>query len=406
MLQQEEIQKENTADRVKVPLEISEKNPAKDAGWWRHLSEPVVGKLHQLFGNEKSLQQKRADELARLERVRTFNGVNFSRCQIAEIAKAYRSGGKIDLEGFHLYVSDGMPKTVEELEKILTDSDKVSLAAFAELTSLLPGDENHHVRKVGIIDDEHSLMPDTENITTSMVTDEKTRRESTDIVTNEVEEIDEEGNVSYKTIISEKANRRHKMLLRGAPTMNPHNIKKNEITHIKYSEAYKEHSATTYNELLRKHGIVKEGDREGIDMLTLSENAKFKDAEILVDRLRKDGLIKEKGKEIFFVNPQAENPEFEEIKLKKRSGEWTCEALDAASFLKPENLEITHLIVLPEYFKNQQDRVWEILRVLGIKHDHYHNIFLQAGIDPETAAATIRQEFRQYLESEQFKKAA
>ncbi|MEI8092000.1 MAG: hypothetical protein WCG98_07555 [bacterium] len=84
------------------------------------------------------------------------------------------------------------------------------------------------------------------------------------------------------------------------------------------------------------------------------------------ERKSPDGqsYIQEMGKEILFVNPNAENPKYRKITLRKQNGHWMCEALDASSYIKPENLNITHLVILPTNFKEQQDKVWEMLRVL------------------------------------------
>lgn len=133
--------------------------------------------------------------------------------------------------------------------------------------------------------------------------------------------------------------------------------------------------------MLRKKGIIKNADVVGRDYLFVSESQKVQDAEILVAKL--EGLatetgisyIRRNGEEIIFENPNAENSEYKKIILRTRNGRWLCEALDASSFLDPDNLAITHLVILPNHFKKQQDRVWELLRVLGITPENYHNIF-------------------------------
>jgi hypothetical protein len=66
-----------------------------------------------------------------------------------------------------------------------------------------------------------------------------------------------------------------------------------------------------------------------------------------------------------------------------------CEALDASAFLDPKNLEITHLVILPEHFQKQQDRVWEILRALGHSPENYHNVYYPADADPETVKSDL-----------------
>ena len=128
----------------------------------------------------------------------------------------------------------------------------------------------------------------------------------------------------------------------------------------------------------------------------ISESEKIKDALVLVNRLEEEGHIERNGEEIFFINESAENADFKRIKLRNRHGKWLCEALDAATYLNPENLRITHLVVLPNEFKKQQDKVWEILRVLGIKPDNYHNIFFDSDMNPQEVVQGIKQEIERF----------
>ena len=130
----------------------------------------------------------------------------------------------------------------------------------------------------------------------------------------------------------------------------------------------------------------------------ISESSKIHDAEELIKRLEAKGIIRYENGEIIFDNENAENPDYKEIKLRKKDGDWLCPALDASSYLKPENLDITHLVVLPEqHFKEEQDQVWEILRALGIKSDRYHNIFYDERLEPGQAAEIIEKEFKKYF---------
>lgn len=147
---------------------------------------------------------------------------------------------------------------------------------------------------------------------------------------------------------------------------------------------------------LRGAGIIAEDAEEGQDYILVSESSKVEHASQLVERLEQRGFIERNGEEISFVNPTAENPLYRHILLRSSSGRWMCEALDAASYLDPINLEIMHLIVLPQSMREQQDKVWEILRVLGIAKLNYHNIFYDEGIDPQAVAETIRREFNRF----------
>jgi len=150
----------------------------------------------------------------------------------------------------------------------------------------------------------------------------------------------------------------------------------------------------SFTRLLVDAGVISKTDVADKDYLLISESTKARDAGMLVKLLKQKGLITEHGAEILFVNPAAENPLYREIRLRTKSGRWLCEALDAASFLNPINRDILHLVVLPHYMKAQQDKVWEILRVLGITPDGYHNIFYNPAIPAEDIADTIAMAFR------------
>jgi len=141
---------------------------------------------------------------------------------------------------------------------------------------------------------------------------------------------------------------------------------------------------------LRKEGVIKDKDKEGENYLFVSESSKTKKAQELVDRLRERGAIRDgKNGEIFFDNGQ------ESFILKTKAGRWMCEALDASAFLDPKNLEIIHLVILPDHFKKQQDRVWEMLKTLGHKPTNYHNIFYNPEGDPQKITERIKQEIEQ-----------
>lgn len=127
--------------------------------------------------------------------------------------------------------------------------------------------------------------------------------------------------------------------------------------------------------------------------ILIPESTKIADAEALVKQLDAHGLIVRNNAEILFVNDACENPLYRKICLQTKQGRWLCEALDAAAFLNPRNQKIVHLVVLPDYLKPQQDKVWEILRALNIQPNNYHNIFYSPNIQPHTAAKIIEEAF-------------
>ena len=148
------------------------------------------------------------------------------------------------------------------------------------------------------------------------------------------------------------------------------------------------------NHLFRSQGVILPSHKVVKDFLLISEAAKVIDAKKLVRKLSMRGYIKREGRAIMFYNIDAENPLYRQFYLRTRQGRWLCEALDAATFLSDRNLLITHIIVLPDYMRPQQDKVWEILRVLGMQPARYHNIFFDPAADPQTIAASVSTAFR------------
>lgn len=166
----------------------------------------------------------------------------------------------------------------------------------------------------------------------------------------------------------------------------------NEVGH--FSAEQKKTFLSSLLELLKSQGALSGQAVLGKDFLLISESTKAMDAPQLVDILASQGYIERKGNEIFFVNDAAESPLHRRFHLRTKDGRWLCEALDAAAFLKPENLQITHIVVLPNYMKSQQDKLWEILRVLGIQPTRYHNIFYDPAASPKQIVHGVTNAFK------------
>lgn len=130
------------------------------------------------------------------------------------------------------------------------------------------------------------------------------------------------------------------------------------------------------------------------DLLLISESSKVAQAKQLVLELDRFGLIQRQGLEIIFTPREPENPLYDRITLRTKRGKWLCAALDAAGFLDQQNRRITHLVALPSYMKEQQDKVWEILRVLAILPERYHNIFYEPDLSSEAVVRVVEDEFR------------
>lgn len=158
-----------------------------------------------------------------------------------------------------------------------------------------------------------------------------------------------------------------------------------------FTQAQRRAFMKSFEDILLKVGAI--SSRDSPDHLLLAESKQAEQASQLVSILRAAGYIEETKTGLYFSNPKAENPLYRRFCLRTPHGRWICEALDAAGFLNPINNDITHLIVLPDYMKAQQDRVWEILRVLGLRPSQHHNIFFDPMRPPRDIVASISQVF-------------
>jgi hypothetical protein len=160
-----------------------------------------------------------------------------------------------------------------------------------------------------------------------------------------------------------------------------------------FNDEMKHNFRTSLVALLKSCGAIPGNAQDGREFLLLAESQRAADAEQLVARLEALGHIRRNGQEIVFMNHEAENPLYSSFSLRSKNGRWLCEALDAAAFLRPENLTIVHIVVLPEYMKGQQDKVWELLRILHFDPDQYHNIFFDPKASPQQVSTIIREAF-------------
>lgn len=287
---------------------------------------------------QKELAVKLSAELQSLEKEAIREGVDFSKCQFSDL---FEAGLPVEFECFSPYLSDYNLATGEIWVDKLTNTDKIGLGLAKMLRQKFSD-----ARMICLYDEYNTEMPD--------ATDKYGRpsRQTRDSSGELVKDI--KGN------------------MKDAPQ-------------IQLSDEIKQTFKSNIEKLLPDK-----------NKLLISESEKIKDAEVLVEKLDQAGFIKKDGQAIYFVNQNAENPLFREITLRASNGHWMCEALDSSSYIKPENININHLVILPNHFKIQQDKVWEILRCLGIKSNHYHNIFYDEKSDPETVIRVIREEIEKY----------
>jgi hypothetical protein len=149
--------------------------------------------------------------------------------------------------------------------------------------------------------------------------------------------------------------------------------------------------------LFKAAGAISAKAEEGKDFFLISETSKMADAERLTEVLESMGKIERTGNEVIFVNDDAENPLYRKFHLRSKNGKWLCPVLDAAGFLSEENRSICHIVVLPEYMKSQQDKVWELLRTFKMSPLQYHNIFYDPKQTPAQVTNTIERQFNTAL---------
>lgn len=160
------------------------------------------------------------------------------------------------------------------------------------------------------------------------------------------------------------------------------------------SAQYAESDRGAFRASLERLFISKRIATSANDMLLLPESSKVTQARQLVAELDQLGLIQRNGLEIVFRPRHPERLFYDKIVLRTKRGKWLCVALDAAGFLHQDNRRIVHLIALPNYMKEQQDKVWEILRVLAISPEKYHDIFYDPQASPEHVVKVVQDAFR------------
>jgi len=278
-------------------------------------------------------QEEFKDALQLLRKERTVNGIDFSSVQFSQVVQ--HGDMPLEIEAFSPYLCDYNMQTGDIWSDRLVPSDAIGLRIGKILHRTFP-----EARIISLYDEYNSSLPDSSDA-------------------------------------------------RGIPAA--------DAPQYKYPDDVKEAFKQSVTHQLRDAGVIESDAQENQDYLLISESSKVEQAEQLVRQLEDRGAIERNGEEIAFVNDLAENPLYRRILLRTKTGHWLCEALDAASYINPENTETMHLVVLPDSMREQQDKVWEILRLLGIPKLNYHNIFFDEGTDPEVVVGTIRQELARFI---------
>jgi hypothetical protein len=161
-------------------------------------------------------------------------------------------------------------------------------------------------------------------------------------------------------------------------------------------------------QLFMEMNIIKSDERPGIDYVVLLESEQTKKFPELLKLLKRNlkGEVKTtldgKGMETisFFPNEdllatlrlsKSRNQELRKTGvLLSTNGRATCQALDASTFLKTQNKNFLHFIMLGDHFSSQQDKVYTLLRALDITNaQKYHNTYFNADKLPSDVVVLI-----------------
>lgn len=280
--------------------------------------------------------------------------VDFSKAQIEAVFKAYQDGKQVEFESISPYLADYDTQTGAIDPACLVQADVVGIAIAKVLRNFFP-----KARMIVLYDDYNvDTTPSPAHLPAS--------------------------SMCHKIRSIEEKYEGEELL--------PHS----------FSEEARKIFVENVRSILFSSGVLHEGEQENKDYLLVSERQKEFDVEALVSLLEVEGrgagvnYIEREGERIIFVNPRAENPKHQRITLRTSKGRWLCAALDASAYVKHENLFITHLVILPDQYKEQQDKVWEILRVLGIKPTNYHNIYYSLDTSCGDIAEIIAEELSKF----------
>ncbi|MFA6587562.1 MAG: hypothetical protein WCT08_00665 [Patescibacteria group bacterium] len=274
--------------------------------------------------------------------------VDFEKCQIDQIIKAYLQGTQLEWESYSPYLSDHNLATGDILKENLPNIDKIGVAIGRYLR-----EKFKKARMISLYDEYNTDLPDTTGPSGVPV----------DPLAKNFEKAGGQG----------------------------------ETKQIALSDEVKENFKASIKQFLQEQGVIKNEDQENENYLLVSESSKTEKAPELIRALYQNnpGLLEGEGlKEIVSGEEVKDktirfNNGSESFVLRSKQGRWMCEALDASAFLDAENRKIAHLVILPNHFKAQQDRVWSMLNSMGFKAENYHNIFFDEKADPEAVVNKI-----------------
>ncbi len=350
------IESESAVNHTNVVSVFETYKPKELKKRWHSTLDSFRSMLHLGVGDKKEILKSLDREIADKEREGKFGTLSLERCQMDDLLAGYQNGMRTEVDAYSPYLADNNMATGEILRNNMLVSDQIGLEVARVCKQQMP-----ESIIVSLADEFHTFMQDRYDSN-----DQPIRREYT----------------KSQGVLHEEA-------------------KTLPMIHAE-PEVRKKFRDSVAQQLIDE-GIAKP---DGSDVLVLSEFDKQKDVEEFVRRISEIAArpnapfsIEQKGEKMTLVSPDAENPLFQEIVLRNEGGKWMCPALDAASFIHPRNKEIMHLVVLPDVMKDQQDQVWEMLRLMDIEPQNYHNIYYDSTATPDTVKKDLTELFEHFSQT-------
>lgn len=183
----------------------------------------------------------------------------------------------------------------------------------------------------------------------------------------------------------------------------------------KASEHQLNHSIVELSEVLEKFDVIRPGDIAGKHYLLLRESEQIPAIATLIELLEQAGsgyLDRFGGDVTFFPNQELidklamrSQTRFREIRRRgiaiMRDGKPTGHAIEAATFLDPNNREAVHLVFADRRFAAQQDKCYSLLRAAGVvSQGRYHGVcFDSQRLSPEVVSYAVCKLFQKSLQS-------
>lgn len=189
----------------------------------------------------------------------------------------------------------------------------------------------------------------------------------------------------------------------------------NYVSERGFTEEEQDAYIVSIAELFGRAGVIEPDDEAGKDFLLLRESEQLHKVDDLISRLQASGngrVVTNEADELVFqpsddfvstLNVSTNRRKtFKKhgIVLRGKDGKALCQTLDAAGFLGDENKYLMHLVMLEDHMTSQQDKVFTLLKALGITDEHkYHNVFFDTqNLSPELIVYGITKKLQNHVE--------